>query len=150
MAPAVTTLVRTWIVMLLLFAVGSCRADCIDDAANYHRVHPYVLRAIAFQESHMKPSVLSHNADGSVDFGMMGINSIHLSELGRFGVKPHQLLDPCVNAYVAAWYLRQKMDKYGSTWRAVAAYHSETPATGENYAARIKKILSSWGVGGVN
>ena len=136
--------------MALWFIAVPCRADCIDDAANYHRVHPFVLRAIAFQESRMKPSVVSHNTDGSVDFGMMGINSVHLSELGRLGVTSHQLLDPCINAYVAAWYLRQKMDKYGNTWRAVAAYHSETPGTGEAYAVQIKKRLRSWGVRGVN
>jgi soluble lytic murein transglycosylase-like protein len=133
------------LIVFLLFSVA-CHADCIDDASKYHRVHPYVLRAMAFQESRMRPWVVNHNTDGSADLGMMGVNSIHLSELDRYGVKPHQLFDPCVSAYVAAWYLRRKMDKYGNTWRAVSAYHSETPQEGAVYAARIKAILHTWGL----
>ncbi|MFC0086494.1 lytic transglycosylase domain-containing protein [Dyella flava] len=133
--------------MVFLFASAVCHADCIDEASKYHQVHSYVLRAIAFQESRMRPWAVNHNNDGSTDFGMMGINSVHLSELDRYGVKPHQLFDPCVSAYVAAWYLRQKMDKYGNTWRAVGAYHSETPQAGAVYAAQIKRILHSWGLG---
>jgi soluble lytic murein transglycosylase-like protein len=150
MSPVLAARIPVWVAGALLLVAGPCRADCIDDAADYHRVHPYVLRAIAFQESRMRPAAVNRNADGSVDFGMMGINSVHLAELDRFGITSHQLLDPCVNAYVAAWYLRQKMGKYGNTWRAVAAYHSETPATGEAYAVQVKKLLRSWGVRGVD
>lgn len=137
---------RSVVMIAFLLASVACHADCIDEASNYHQVHPYVLRAIAFQESGMRPSVVNRNNDGSTDFGMMGINSIHLSELGRYGVKPHQLFDPCVNAYVAAWYLHRKMAKYGNTWRAVGAYHSEAPQAGSLYVAQIKRILHSWGL----
>jgi soluble lytic murein transglycosylase-like protein len=124
----------------------TANADCIDDAALYQQIHPYVLRAIAYQESHMRADVTNHNANRTTDYGVMGINSVHLPELSGFGIAKEQLLDPCVSAYVGAWYLRRKMEKYGNTWQAVAAYHSETPDIGAAYAARIKDVLTNWGV----
>ena len=36
------------------------------------------------------------------------------------------LMEPCKNVYIAAWHLKQKMNRYGNTWQAVGAYHSET------------------------
>lgn len=121
-------------------------ADCIDDAARYQQVHPYVLRAIAYHESRMHADLINHNTNGSIDIGVMGINSVHLRELAGFGIAPQQLSNACVNAYIGAWYLRRKIDKYGNTWQAVAAYHSETPELGLAYAARIRSVLAGWGV----
>jgi soluble lytic murein transglycosylase-like protein len=135
---------------LLVAAMGlvseQAIADCIDGAAAYHRVHPYVLRAIAYQESKMRPATVGRNTNGTVDIGLMGINSVHLRELGTFGIPASRLSEACTNAYVGAWYLRRKMDKYGNTWRAVAAYHSETPEIGAGYAKRIQSIMAKWGV----
>lgn len=132
--------------MVLLLCAGQACADCIDDAARYQQVHPHVLRAMAYQESQMRPDVMHLNTNRTTDYGVMGINSVHLPELSGFGIDSSQLLDPCINAYVGAWYLRRKMEKYGNTWRAVAAYHSETPEIGEAYVSKIQNLLTSWGV----
>ncbi|MDR6935157.1 MULTISPECIES: lytic transglycosylase domain-containing protein [unclassified Luteibacter] len=121
-------------------------ADCIDDAARYQRVDPLVLRAIAYHESRMRPATLNRNLNGSVDVGVMGINSVHFGELAGYGIRPTHLRDGCTNAYIGAYYLRRKIDKYGNTWRAVAAYHSETPALGAAYANAIRSVLARWGV----
>ena len=125
---------------------GAARADCIDEAARYQHVDAVVLRAIAYHESHMQPTTLSRNLNGSVDVGVMGINSVHFAELAGYGIAPGHLRDGCINAYVGAYYLRRKIDKYGNTWRAVAAYHSETPALGAAYAEAIRSVLARWGV----
>ncbi|GLQ93029.1 hypothetical protein GCM10007901_19800 [Dyella acidisoli] len=93
----------------------------------------------------MRPDITHSNTNRTTDYGVMGINSVHLPELSGFGIAPDQLMDPCINAYVGAWYLRRKMEKYGNTWRAVAAYHSETPEVGSAYVARIQDLLTSWG-----
>ena len=84
------------------------------------------------------------NANGSVDYGLMQINSVHLGELQRWGIDPSQLMQPCVGVYVAAWHLRQKMNKYGNSWQAIGAYHSETPALRDRYARQIADILTRW------
>jgi soluble lytic murein transglycosylase-like protein len=133
---------------LLLFASmawsGVARADCYDAAAQYHQVNPLILRAIAWAESHNEPLALHRNANGSIDYGLMQINSVHLAALGQFGVSSETLMQPCANVYVAAWHLRRKMDKYGNTWAAVGAYHSETPTLRDRYALRVLQILKDW------
>jgi soluble lytic murein transglycosylase-like protein len=122
------------------------RADCFDDAARYQHVNPWTLRAIAWQESHYRPEALHKNDNGSVDYGMMQINSIHLPTLARYGISSGTLMDPCKNVYIAAWHLRQKMDKHGNSWDAVGAYHSETPELRDKYKNDIIAILVRWKV----
>lgn len=126
------------------FASAPARADCYDEAAKYQKVNPLVLRAIAWQESHNRPEALNKNANGSTDYGLMQINSIHLPTLSRYGITKDTLMEPCKSVYIAAWHLRRKMDKYGNTWQAIGAYHSETPSLRDKYARQIADILARW------
>ncbi|WP_343732534.1 lytic transglycosylase domain-containing protein [Duganella sp.] len=139
---------RAW--PLALGAAAAClaapvRADCFDEAAAYQHVNAEVLRAIAWQESRGRADALHHNANGSLDYGLMQINSAHQAELRRWGIAPEQLMEPCVGVYVAAWHLRKMMLKYGNTWDAVGAYHSETPALRDSYKAAIQRIVAAHG-----
>lgn len=120
--------------------------DCFAEAGAYQGVNPMILRAIAWFESKGDPSAVHRNADGSIDVGQAQINSSHFGELRRNGVPPGALKDACVNIYVAAWMLKQKMIRYGNTWRAIGAYHSETPRLRDEYARSIHEVLVSWGV----
>jgi soluble lytic murein transglycosylase-like protein len=117
------------------------RADCFEDAARYQHVNPLVLRAIAWQESHGHPEAKHFNDNGSVDFGMMQINSVHLAALSRFGVSSGMLMNACVSVYVAAWHLKKMMVKYGNTWAAIGAYHSEAPRERQIYESQIRSIV---------
>lgn len=119
-------------------------ADCFDEAAQFHHVNPWVLRAIAAQESGFKPHTVSRNTNGSVDIGEMGTNSVHLPELARYGISRSDLLDSCKSIYVGAWRLAQKVKKYGNTWEAFGAYHSETPLYRDRYKTRIRQIIEFW------
>ena len=121
-------------------------ADCIDEAAMHHRVSPHVLRAIAWQESRMRPDAIGKNKNGTRDYGAFQINSIHLPRLRNYGVDVKTLMDPCSSAYVAAWILREQIQLYGNTWRAVGAYHSRTPALNVRYAQSVVRVLRSWNV----
>jgi soluble lytic murein transglycosylase-like protein len=129
-----------------LLGGASARADCFDEAASYQKVNPLILRAIAWQESHNRPSAVHKNANGSTDYGVMQINSVHLPVLAQYGISRRTLMQPCKNVYIAAWHLRQQMNKYGNTWAAVGAYHSETPALRDEYARQIVAILRQWNV----
>lgn len=126
------------------FASSPAHADCYDEAAKYQKVNPLILRAIAWQESRNRPDALNKNANGSIDYGIMQINSIHLPTLAQYGITRSTLMEPCKNVYIAAWHLRRKMDKYGNTWQAVGAYHSETPPLRDKYAKQIADILVRW------
>jgi soluble lytic murein transglycosylase-like protein len=127
-------------------AAQFARASCFDDAAAYQHVNPLILRAIAWQESHDHPDAMHVNANGSVDYGLMQINTIHLPALERYGIGKDALMSPCKNVYIAAWQLRRQMIRYGNTWAAVGAYHSATPALRDQYARQIAGILRHWQV----
>jgi len=128
------------------FSQRAHATDCFDAAAAYQHVNPMVLRAIAWQESHNRADATHVNANGSVDYGVMQINTIHLSTLARYGIGRDALMSPCKNIYIAAWQLRRQILKYGNTWAAVGAYHSATPALRDQYARQISGILRRWGV----
>src|ERR1700761_501204 len=138
------TLLTVATVLGTLFAAGQAHADCFDEAARYQKVNPLILRAIAWQESHNRPDALHKNANGSTDYGLMQINSVHLPTLALYGISSNTLMEPCKNVYIAAWHLRQQMNKYGNTWQAVGAYHSETPSLRDQYAQQIVDILRKW------
>jgi soluble lytic murein transglycosylase-like protein len=138
------TFVSALAVFTALAAAGPARADCFDEAAKYQKVNPLILRAIAWQESHNRPDAQHKNANGSTDYGVMQINSIHLPTLAQYGISQGTLMEPCKNVYIAAWHLRRQMNKYGNTWQAVGAYHSETPTLRDKYAQQIAAILRKW------
>ncbi|KJK21064.1 hypothetical protein UB46_29245 [Burkholderiaceae bacterium 16] len=122
----------------------TAHAFCFDEAAARYGVNPYVLRGIAFVESGLRGNIVNRNADGSIDYGAMQINSVHLGELKRFGIAPARLMDPCTNVMVGAYLYRRKIERYGNSWLAVGAYHSETPEYRDAYWPRVKAAVESW------
>lgn len=128
----------------LLAAATSARADCVDDAAQYHKVNPWILRAIAARESNFNPTAIGRNSNNTEDLGMFGTNTVHLPELARYGIDRKDLFDSCKAAYVASWRLAKMVRKYGNTWEAAGAYHSETPFYRDHYAARIRRLIEYW------
>lgn len=129
--------------LALLHPLCAC-ADCIDAAAARHQVDATVLRAIGWQESRLRPEALGRNANGSTDLGAFQINSVHLAELGRYGIDRKALGDGCLSAEVAAWHYRRQVDTYGDNWQAVGAYHSQTTARAAWYANQIATVLMRW------
>jgi Transglycosylase SLT domain len=138
---------RATLASATLALASSCtHADCIADAASRHQVNAEVLRAIGWQESRLQPRALGRNANGSIDVGAFQINSVHLSELGRYGIGASALADGCVSAEVAAWHYRRQVDRDGDGWQAVGAYHSRHPVLAARYANQIAAILMRWQV----
>lgn len=116
-------------------------AGCFEEAATYQHVNPVILQAIAWQESHYRADAMHLNENGSVDYGLMQINTIHLRNLSKYGIDKEALMSPCKSVFIAAWHLRMQMNKYGNTWAAVGAYHSETPALRDDYALHVAAIV---------
>ncbi len=71
----------------------------------------------------------------------MQINSMHLKRLGVYGITRAHLFEPCVSAYVGAWMLRENIERFGPTWKAVGAYNASSPDKQLRYANRI---LAQW------
>lgn len=119
---------------------------CFQQASHYHRVDTGVLRAISIKENSRCDETISQNTNLSSDFGCMQINSVHFAELSKHGVYPSDLLHQCKNIFIGAWHYRKKINKYGNTWSAVGAYHSETPEKRDAYAKAVYKIWIARGL----
>lgn len=120
--------------------------DCVTQAANYHSVNSWILRAILQVESGFNPRAMNRNKNGTVDLGIAQMNSTHFRELSKHDVAPRDLLDACKATYVAAWHLRKQINAHGNTWFAVGAYHSATPCFNQRYTGLVWNVLLKWGV----
>lgn len=113
---------------------------CIVQAANYRGIQPQLLKAIAIQESGLNVNAVNRsNKNGTVDHGPFQINSGWLPQLRKRGITEAQLYDPCISAYIAAWILKQEINRHGATWRAVGAYNSPTEVNRQRYAGYVQK-----------
>jgi soluble lytic murein transglycosylase-like protein len=136
-------------IRFVVFVVACCatwaNAFCFSEAAQRYGVDERLLMAIAKQESDFQPHVKHTNTNGSVDVGLMQINSQHFKTLNRFNISEQSLLDPCVNVHVGAWILSRAIKEHGPTWRAVGAYNAgskpEREADRVNYATKVLKHL---------
>lgn len=136
---------RAWAVLGVIGGLAAwqpARADCIDEAARRHQVDAGLLRAIIYHESRFQPKAIHRNKNGSVDIGLMQVNSIHLPALRRVGIDRADLADACRNVEVGASLLQQKIQRVGATWLAVGEYHSHTPSFRERYARDVYAVYA--------
>jgi soluble lytic murein transglycosylase-like protein len=112
-------------------------AYCFAEASQRYGLNIEVLKAIAIQESSMRPQASRRNTNGTEDRGLMGINSVHWPQLERFGISAEALFDPCTNVMVGAFLLAGHVRRVGATWNAVGDYHSRTPSLSTAYRDRI-------------
>lgn len=124
------------------FAASFSVYGCWNEVAVKHGVNPYILGAIAKQESNFNANAVRKNTNGTRDIGVMQINSLWLPTLAKYGITEKMLFDPCVNIEVGAWILRQRQERYGNTWEAVGAYHSQTPIHKWKYADSVSTKLN--------
>ena len=133
-------MIKLLLVFCFTFLPAYIHAFCFQQAGQRYGVSPLLLKAIAKAESNLDPTATNHNSNGTVDVGLMQINSIWADHLGATW---DHLFDPCTNAMVGAWILSQCIKDYGSNWQAVGCYHSRTPAKRDAYAARVAQIYKA-------
>lgn len=114
---------------------------CFIAAGQRYGINPLLLRAIARQESSMRPEAVGRNTNGTRDLGVMQINTSWLPKLAKAGITERHLMDPCVNIHVGAWVLANAVKDHGMSWKAVGVYHSPTPWRQQAYAAKVQVHL---------
>ena len=125
--------------MSLLLAAPLAHADCTDRAAARFRLDADLLRAIAEQESGNRVDAVGPLlARGNRAIGKMGINTIHLPELGVYGVTRADLFTECGSVFVGAWILARYVHQLHSGWDAVGVYN--TGPASSDLAAQARYI----------
>lgn len=124
-----------FITVLSLF--GMSYDPIFEKAGRDFGIESSLLKRIAMIESSLNPSAINQNKNGTVDIGLMQINSMHLKRLGKVGVTRQSLLDPEVNVYVAALLLSSHIRKRGYNLEAIGCYHSANPVFKNQWLRRL-------------
>lgn len=111
-------------VLVIVIASHASRLNgCFNYAGKVFNVSPVLLKAIAKVESNFNQRAVHRNSDGTVDVGIMQINSYWIRKIGwKHWVRAKK--DACYNIYVGAWILSQCIKRYGYTWQAVSCYNA--------------------------
>lgn len=124
----------------LILAVAHCSwAFCFEEAGAMYGISPVLLHAIAKIESNFNPKAINKNKNGSYDYGVMQINSVHYKTLGHNIWM--SLSDPCMNVKVGAWVLARCIKKYGYTWEAVGCYNATSEEKRGKYAWKAYQVI---------
>jgi len=111
---------------------------CFFDAGKRYGVDPYLLVAIASVESGLNPRAINYNRNGSVDYGIMQINSHWIK---KYKILQEWIWEPCYNIHFGAMVLKRCMDKYaGNLKLAVDCYNKgERAKENSQYVLRVYK-----------
>jgi soluble lytic murein transglycosylase-like protein len=116
---------------------------CWDLSGERYQISPALLYAIAKTESGLNPRAINKsNANGSIDYGLMQINSFWLPALAKHGITKEHLFDPCTSIEVGAWILAQNAKQLGYNWNMVGAYNARSPDKRLVYARKVYKSLT--------
>ena len=116
---------------------------CMSLVAGLYALPPRVLPSIQKIEGG-RPGLVSRNANGSEDYGVMQVNSLWLDSLARYSslppeiVRDHLVNRPCFNIAAAGLIMRYYLDEAeGDLMRAIGNYHSHTPVYHFAYRAKV-------------
>ena len=121
---------------LLLLPIYS-QAQCFDKVGKFYNFDPDYLRAIAWKESRFNSNAIGKNNDGSMDIGIMQINT-----------SKNLLKYPCFNISVGGYILNENFKRYGRKWLAVGVYNAGSKNNGKriviryNYAKDVNKYYN--------
>lgn len=121
--------------------------DCFELAGRDSNIEPALLRAVAWQESGLNYRIIGSNAlsgfGNGYGYGLMQIDSQHMTFLKKFGItKEHLLNDICLNIYVGAYVMAVAFNKFGENWNAVGAYNAGFKESSRQHERRARYARS--------
>lgn len=129
------------LIILSFFIPTPTSAFCYEKAAESYGINASLLESIAGVESNFNPAAINNNRNGSVDMGLMQINS---SWINRLGLNPDTLIyDPCYNVMTGARILDRCIARYGYTWKAVGCYNAVNDGKRAAYSWKIYRKLKA-------
>lgn len=106
----------------------------------FYGIDPKILKAIAQVESGENIRAKHINKNGTVDYGLMQINTYWVERLGLDTMK--LLSDPYYSMFWSSYILRTCFDKYGFTVKGLGCYHSLNDDRALTYALKVIKIYT--------
>ncbi len=133
--------------LISLLSIVSICNDKFDkyfvDAGEQYGVPPLLLKNIAKIESNLNPNAICINKNGTKDYGLMQINTIHLKRLNKqYGVTEQMLMEPKINIYAGAQLLSKIIHQHGFNFESIGRYHSNTEEFKKKWNGRLTKELS--------
>lgn len=136
---------KTVIILFLsyvLFADVSNYDSYFQKAGAHYNIPPILLQNIAYIESSGNPNAIRHNDNGSNDYGLMQINSIHFRRLSAWGINERNILNPEINIFAGSWLLSTHIKERGFNWNSIGNYHSKTKRHQDRWLKRLTTALN--------
>lgn len=129
------------VILLFLSCALSANVSTYDPyfqkAGNYYNIPPLLLKKIAVIESAGNPNAIRINENGTKDYGLMQINSIHLRRLSVWGINEENILNPQINIFAGSYLLSEHIKEKGFNLQAIGNYHSKTQTYKEKWLRRL-------------
>ncbi len=132
---------KIFLAALFLVFPQAVGAFCFEEAGEEFGVPAGLLWAIAKVESGFDPLAEGRNANGSIDVGVMQINSIWFDRL--VGVNSETMREPCANVRTGARILAECIDRHGYTWEGIGCYNAISTDKRAAYARRVIKVIET-------
>ena len=133
----------TALILLVVSLALPARADddyCFDEAARRYKVPAALLWAVAKVESGFNPTAVNWNRNGSLDYGVMQINSFWLKKIGEERWKA--LGDPCFNIHMGAYVMADCLQRYGYTYEGIGCYNADSHDKRMAYAKKVVRAMT--------
>lgn len=128
-------------------AEAQSQTNCWKQAGDTYGIDPWWLYSIGKKESKLNPRAINRNNDGTIDIGIMMINSSHIPFLRKHGVKFEDLYDVCLNIFWGAYFLYDNLNHRGKGLHdATGAYNAgyanspKQQAKRDSYANSVRRI----------
>ena len=119
---------------------------CKKATTDYENYYAFILGCIQ-HESTFRAKATHHNSNGSVDRGIMQINSSNIGKMRRAGLiaSAEDLFDPFVCVDCGLWLMNQYIDRFGVSESAYYAYNTGRETEGSNKNSRkVMQYMAEW------
>ena len=119
---------------------------CKKATTDYENYYAFILGCIQ-HESTFRAKATRHNSNGSVDRGIMQINSSNIGKMKRAGLisSSEDLFDPFKCIDCGLWLMNQYIDRFGVSESAYYAYNTGRETEGSNKNSRkVMQYMAEW------
>ena len=103
----------------------------------------FLMKSIALTENAgFDNDAIMKNDNGTIDIGLMQINSMWKYWLPEENITHQKLKDPDFNIKIAYTIVSKIIEQHGYSWDSIGRYHSGTPKFKERWLNKIKKNVS--------